>query len=148
MVGIVSPQSLSIRVIGKPEPWSRPRPGNGCYYSPHKDTAWYANVLREAARVRPNQPLTGPLELAIDFMMPRPKSRPNDYWHTVKPDKSNLEKLVEDTLKDAGWMKDDCQICTGDVRKRYVLDGEDPGALIVVRAVETPAQIVSDSRTK
>lgn len=127
---------LTIRIEGKPIAWSRPRPRRyGGFYSPHKETGWYAQILLQAKAFKPASPMDGPLRLSIEFLMPRPQARKKDTWHIVRPDRDNLEKLVSDALKDAGWMRDDSQVCSGPVEKRYPKQGEMPGALITLERI-------------
>lgn len=79
-----------------------------------------------------------PLEVDLFFVFPRPKSRVwktkpmPPYWHTSKPDKDNLEKLVFDALEGICW-KNDSQICSGDTKKWVASGGFDSGLQITVR---------------
>jgi Holliday junction resolvase RusA-like endonuclease len=64
-------------------------------------------------------------------------------WHTTKPDKDNLEKAILDELKQAGFFRDDAQVCSGGPNtKRYVLPGVSsdpeglPGVTIEVEELE------------
>ena len=60
------------------------------------------------------------------------------YWHTKKPDRDNLEKAVLDVLTQLGMWGDDCQVCGGEVLKRYVVGLERPGAIIQIASMTTP----------
>ncbi len=99
----------------------------------------WKSLIAEAARPhRPAAPLEGPIRLDVDFFFPRPQSLnrkkdPDDEIpHTVKPDRDNLEKALLDCLKTIGVLKDDCQVCCGEVRKFYVRKGGRPGALVTI----------------
>lgn len=100
-----------------------------------------AEACAAARPHRPAQPLEGPLWVAIDFLMPRPKSlmRAKDpageLWHTGKPDRDNLEKVVLDALKQDGWFLDDALVCDGPVRKFYHSKTGVPGARITVATI-------------
>jgi len=66
----------------------------------------------------------GPIRCDMYFYFPIPKSigkRPKDseMWMTTVPDRSNLEKFIEDTLVKVGILKDDRYICAGEIEKRY-----------------------------
>ena len=127
---------LVLRIDGVPVAWSRPRKrGAGGYFSPHKETGWYAAVVLHARQGRPAMPRIDPVALDITFFMPRPKKPKHPHWHIVTPDRDNLEKLVADALTDARIIKDDSQICAGEVKKQYPPAGEKPGALIVLRSL-------------
>lgn len=62
------------------------------------------------------KPLDGPLAVHITYWMPMIKSMPKwkqrdilrglPYWHSVKPDISNLLKLTEDALNEIAWGDD------------------------------------------
>lgn len=79
---------------------------------------------------RPTKPLRGALRVDIDCYFKRPKShyRTGKFanllkddapqYHTVTPDKDNLEKFPLDAMNKVFWV-DDSQICFGDTRKLY-----------------------------
>ena len=104
---------------------------------PHPASTW-KKAVREAAKSAFTGPLFDqPICLNLTFYMPRPKShfrsngelKPNaPKWHTAKPDRDNLEKLVNDALtfkqlpdetKEFGVWTDDNLVCDGKVRKIY-----------------------------
>lgn len=76
------------------------------------------------------QPLPGALQVAFDFIMPRPKTvtRPR---HIVKPDLTKLMRSTEDAMTGIVWL-DDAQIVSQALTKRYASDGEASGVFIVV----------------
>jgi Holliday junction resolvase RusA-like endonuclease len=71
--------------------------------------------------------LEGPLRVNLFFFFPRPKShytkkglRPTaPDWHTIKPDVDNAMKPVLDVLTKAGFWREDCQVCSGLIEKKY-----------------------------
>lgn len=149
---------ISFFVPGEPRPQPRPRfdRRTGRVYSgEHKSTrsvtGWrHAVALKgvEAMRNARLEPMTGPLSLELEVYMPRPTSHhvANDparplkktapQYHTTKPDRSNLEKAIEDALNGVTWA-DDSQVVDGPIRKLYARSPEEVGALITIRELET-----------
>ena len=82
-----------------------------------------ASLLEEQHKGRPLY--QGPLELIITFFMALPKASKirqqkllDDKWHYIKPDASNMLKLMEDICKSILY-KDDCQIASLKIQKVY-----------------------------
>lgn len=138
------------RVFGIPKGQPRPRTfarkmGNrhvARVFDPGTADAWKADVVLSAREHRPDEPLEGPVRVAIDFYLRRPKRlmRKRDpdgtIWCTSKPDRDNLDKAVLDALTADGWFRDDCQVVAGEVRKFYHGKAEAPGAMITVEPIE------------
>jgi len=109
----------------------------GKAYTPHNADDWKALVMFEAKRHCPATAIEGPVRVDIAFFFPRPKShftakglRPTaPKWHTAKPDRDNLDKLVLDGLTQLGFWRDDSQVCQGFISKAYA---EKPGAAIEI----------------
>lgn len=98
-------------------------------------SSWRAEVAREAENVGLEMVLDGPLDLAIEFLMPKPKSAPKGkVWCDKRPD---LDKLVRSTFDALSGVlyRDDAQVVRLKVSKRYSTDGEPPGAFISLRPV-------------
>lgn len=103
-----------------------------------KTVGWLAKIAHRG------QPLIqGPirLDMAIRFAIPAswPKARreaaaTGTMWHATTPDRTNVEKAVEDACNGILW-KDDGQICCGLVTKVY---HPDPGADVWVYRLEVP----------
>lgn len=118
-------------------------------YDPATDKSWKSTVRAEAMRSWDLHPFKGPIRVNITAVFPRPKDhyrggkigngiRPEaPYWHTNKPDRDNIDKAILDALTEAGLWKDDCQVCEGTTRKRYVTvtDGWMPHALVEIEEI-------------
>lgn len=137
-------------IHGEPIPAPRPRgrlvkPKGGKpfihIYTPPDDEAW-KKAIALAAWKAVGTTLDGPTRVDIEFLMPRPLHhfgtgrnastlKPGaPHWHTVRPDRDNLDKAVLDALTAAGVFGDDCCVCDGQILKRYPRPGEVPGAII------------------
>lgn len=92
-------------------------------------------------------PLSGPLELSIDFIFPRLKGHYGTgknidvvkatapHRHTVKPDATKLTRSTEDALTGIAW-RDDAQVAVQIISKWYAEQGETPGARITIERLE------------
>ena len=84
----------------------------GHAYTP-QSTREYENALAVLAREQfTMEPFTGPLSVTINFYMPTKDKKRWGTWHTMKPDRTNLCKSVEDALNGIVW-QDDCLIAVG-----------------------------------
>lgn len=103
---------------------ARPRIGkNGHVYTPLK-TAVFEESIRYMAKTKaPKEPLSGPVEVHLWFVMPEVQSH-NKYHHVARPDLDNLIKAVCDALNGIVW-KDDCQIAHLRATKTYAAKGEE-----------------------
>lgn len=97
-------------------------------------------------------PVSGPLEVEMTFIMPRPKShyasgrnagqlrRSAPRWPSTTPDLSKLIRATEDALTDSAVWRDDAQVVNLHAKKIYALDygGQlsKPGACITIHAME------------
>lgn len=115
-------------------------------YTPKNDpvNAFKAAVRLAAAAAHQGGPLTGPVELNVTYLMPRPK---NHYrtgkhagqlkddaprMHTSKPDRDNLDKALKDALKGICWI-DDAQVCDGRSQKMY--SNDTPAAVVEIAGI-------------
>lgn len=100
-----------------------------------KHKAWRTAIVNEAISAFPENwvPLDEPVELIVNFYMPRPASvkRP---LPSVAPDLDKLVRAVGDALAIAGVYTDDSRIVRISARKLYA-QGIEPGATIVVRPI-------------
>lgn len=106
--------------------------------SANKD--WKQAVAVFARQAYQGPPLTGPLKIQCEFIMPRLKGHYGSgrnagalkdsapHAPTVKPDATKLFRSTEDALTGVLWM-DDAQIVLQVISKKY---GEQPGARIVL----------------
>lgn len=106
----------------------------------------YKATVRQVVAEHIKAPLTGPLQISLEFVMPRPQShyrtgknigRMKDTaprWHISKPDLDNLVKGAKDALKGVAW-NDDSQVAVyGETRKRYInCQGEPPHTVLVIQ---------------
>ena len=130
-------------IPGTPVPQARPRfTRQGWAYEP-KTCKDYKKAVAQAARIAWGdcEPLDGPVEVALIFVLPIPKSWPlkrrdaaraGTLLPLKKPDGDNLEKLVLDALTGVCW-NDDMQICRCAWDKAY---GTDPGVMVSIDAID------------
>lgn len=127
---------------GQPRARACRRGNHAAVYDPGTADAWKWAVRAAAKDKWDGVPFVGPIRLEVTFYMPRPKAhfrangdlKPNaPEWHIGKPDRDNLEKALMDALTTLGVWADDCQVCTGTVRKQYATKG---GAWVTVAEVE------------
>lgn len=139
---------ISINVYGIPKPagskraMHHNRTGRIILLDDSKGSrGWKTAVSKEAvAAMDGADPLDGPVELVLVFVMPRPKShygtgRNADVLkanaparHTIAPDALKLARAVEDALSKIVY-RDDAQIVHEIISKRY---GDAPGVQIFV----------------
>lgn len=101
---------------------------------------WRQAVVSAVMEVRASDSaqLDGPLNVAITFYMPRPKSVPKSRtFPSVKPDLDKLIRSTLDGLTDSGLWHDDAQVTHLIATKQYASGELDraPGALIAVSQV-------------
>lgn len=79
----------------------------------------------------------GPIELTIDFYLPRPLrlARKMTPPHLTRPDLDKYIRCIGDALSGICW-KDDGQIVSIHARKVYAEAGEQPRATITVQSLE------------
>lgn len=137
---------INFIVEGDPVGQPRARFANGHAYSASGSIdGWRAAVRRASFKTTPKTPLEGPIFFGTMFVMPRPKKhfrkgklRPDaPSWHVAKPDFDNLAKAIADELTNAGYWKDDSQICESFQKKIY---GEQPGCVVSIRQLPPGGQ--------
>lgn len=144
---------LDIVVYGTPAPQGSKRGGFSAktgktfVYEQNSKTqkSWRQDVIAAAVALRETRgldTLDGPVELLVEFRVPRPasvniKRRP---FPCVKPDMDKLLRNTLDGLTQAGIYRDDAQIVNLASQKRYATDdpGGAPGARIRVALVPLP----------
>ena len=101
------------------------RGGKPLFFKDKATDTYDKSIIALAARHRPVLPLTGPLRVAIEFFLSRPKNRmrkcdaEGSIWCDKRPDIDNLVKGVLDPLTKLGFWQDDSQITTLVVSKCY-----------------------------
>lgn len=107
-----------------------------------KNKNWRARVRVEGLRNRPAELLTGPVTVAMHFVVPRPKShRAKDgtlrkgfpSLPVGKPDVLKLARSTEDALTGVIW-KDDSATCFLSISKRYS-SSDCPGCYITITKI-------------
>lgn len=78
-----------------------------------------ATAARDFQQANGITPLDGPLQVTLDFILPKPPSKPKwKLWHDRKPDLDKLERSVFDSLSKL-VIADDSRIVDCHSRKRY-----------------------------
>lgn len=136
----MEPNAVTFFVPGKPEPQGSARAfvvkGKPVVTSDNPEVKSWRGVVTTAASTamggRPPEP-DGPVTVHIVFVMPRPKSHPKTRKlpHTKKPDLDKLVRAVFDGLT-AVVFRDDSQVTTVISTKHYAMEGEAPGAQVMV----------------
>lgn len=141
-------ERLTFTVLGTPiAQGSKRHVGRGIMVESSKHLKpWRDRVTSEAHDAMNGQPpLAGPLNLNVTFLFARPKKhyrtgklsailRPDaPVFHTSTPDVEKLVRSINDSLADAGVMRNDSQVATLHARKVYAPEGQLPGAHITVQ---------------
>lgn len=115
-------------------------------YTPKKTADAEETFVARSLAFAPAEPLSGPVRLTLNFIMPIPKSAPKSLRervtdppigavpvpHTKRPDLDNLEKLVKDACNGVFW-KDDSQVFAVIKRKIY---GTTPRTIVTIDEVK------------
>jgi len=146
---------IVIRVIGTPAPGGSksafPMPSGRIRMvdaGGKRNKLWRSCCEAYARRqIGSTPPLSGPLSVSFEFIMPRPKSHfrsvkkqpvlrdDSPRHHTQAPDRTKLVRSTEDALTGICWV-DDSQIVSGrDISKRWADPGEEPGAIVTIEPV-------------
>ena len=117
---------ITIIIPGKPAAWQRAR-SNGKVRFDSPEQARNKMTISQIASLAMNgrAPLEGPLEVIVGAFWPYPKSMSakkrgvyGSQFHTSRSDADNVMKLIGDALNNIVW-RDDSQICTLQITKRY-----------------------------
>ena len=137
---------IDFYVHGSPLPLKRHRlTRRGRVYDPSADDkrVWMETALAFC----PVEPLTGAIEVELEFIMPRPKSHfgtgrndgrlkpsvPTHHLHT--PDLDNLVKFVLDAMNGKFYV-DDAQIISIACKKTFSAEKGECGTVVYMRQVE------------
>jgi Holliday junction resolvase RusA-like endonuclease len=82
-----------------------------------------------------NEPMAGPISLYVWFHMKRPKCHKNTKHHVVRPDKSNLSYLLENSMKGI-IIADDSKVVHSNETKLYAPWGEEGYITLVVEELD------------
>ena len=132
---------VSIEVSGTPVAKQRPRgyntkQGKIRFYTPSSNKE-FEYLIRERAESVFKKPLTCPVKVSVEFLMPRPgrliwKTKPMPRCPCDKrPDIDNLLKSVTDGLNGVAYL-DDGQISEVVAYKKYHSGEEGPKTIIVI----------------
>lgn len=98
-------------------------------FSPKKTKDWEKEIKRQAKPFAPGFLWDGAIRADVEFVFPRDTQVSlKRHYHTVKPDKDNLEKLFMDALHGIIFTGDQ-RVCAGFTFKRYTRPGEEPGII-------------------
>ncbi len=147
------PDVVTIRVVGVPAPGGSKnaipfRRANGLLGANLVESSKRAAPWRRMVTIAALEAMAGkfmffgPVEMEIEFIMPRPNAHLNSRgllhpWakeahHMKAPDATKLTRSTEDALKSVVW-KDDSQVVKQTISKRFRNTDERPGARIIVR---------------
>jgi crossover junction endodeoxyribonuclease RusA len=94
--------------------------------------SWRQAVVDEARRaLHDAPPLEGPVTVFITFFLRMPK-RPRHALPITRPDADKLARSCLDALQAAGMFRDDAQVTSLTVKKRYVGTTDPPRAYIAI----------------
>lgn len=102
--------------------------GKPVFYDPPAVKAARNMLSAHLAHHRPDKPMTGPVSLRVLWLFPKGKSHKNGEWRITKPDTDNLQKLLKDCMTRCGFWKDDAQVVSEAVEKRWA---DDPCGLYI-----------------
>lgn len=117
----VTHQEKQVRVVnGKPR-----------FYEPQELKNARAILYDHLCHWKPTEPFSGDVRLVCKWLFPRGRHSDGEYRIT-KPDTDNLQKLIKDCMTQAGFWKDDAQVCSEIVEKFWA---EHPGIYVKVEIV-------------
>ena len=102
--------------------------GKPVFYDPPAVKAARNMLSAHLAIHRPDKPMSGPVSLRVLWLFPRGKHHKNGEWRITKPDTDNLQKLLKDCMTRCGFWKDDAQVVSEAVEKRWA---DDPCGLYI-----------------
>lgn len=139
------PRSRSSVFAGRSRVYNPTTIGKGDRKRPHPAVEFKASLRHAASAAYSGRPLHGPTRVDVEAVFPRPKSL---IWkrkpmprllHTAKPDRDNLDKCVLDALTQAGVIRDDAQVCGGEIWKWVASGDEQPHVVVRVSVLNLDA---------
>lgn len=114
------------------------RNGKIRFYNDSAKKAYQTQIILESKHHAPKTPLTGAISVNYIFWLARAASNSDTLPARVKPDVINLAKHTEDALTQAGFWKDDKQIITTTIHKRFTEGGLPPRIEVCITPLEQP----------
>ncbi|MCR5823466.1 MAG: RusA family crossover junction endodeoxyribonuclease, partial [Lachnospiraceae bacterium] len=96
-------------------------------------------LMGHLAKNKLDRPIEGAVELMVMWLFPKGKSHRHGEWRKTKPDTDNLQKLLKDCMTQVGFWKDDAQVVSEKVQKRWSSDPT--GIWIEIRELEVDADV-------
>lgn len=132
-------QQIEFVVIGTPVPQGSMRSfgrGRMVHQNSKKLHEWRDNIAKEARKKIKEEgwdfpEKNAPIDIEVQFFLPRPKSRKNSVYHTTRPDLDKLMRAVGDALTEV-LFEDDSQIDAMTCSKAYILNNTIPRCIIKV----------------
>lgn len=161
---------VTLRIVGKPEPkgsarafvplsWAREavaagRQPRAVVTSDNPHAASWQSLIRGCAQTLYEPPFGGPVQVAVVFRLPRPKSLPRKVTHPVAARSGDIDKLARSVLDALTGVlfADDAAVVDLRARKVFTLPDAAPGAEITVAeavpfAADAPALSLFDEPT-
>lgn len=97
---------------------------HGRYYTDQRVKAARMELLEELKPNAPAEPFSGPVHLRVDYHFKTANEKKQGCWKTDRPDTDNLIKLLKDCMTEAGFWRDDSQVCMEVISKTWVPEDE------------------------
>lgn len=101
-------------------------------YQPSELKDARAKLEAHLAQHRPEQPITGSVQLIVKWCFPSSKRHANGTYRITRPDTDNLQKLLKDCMTRLGFWKDDAQVACEVIEKFWA---DTPGIYIRIEAL-------------
>ncbi|MBO7726913.1 MAG: RusA family crossover junction endodeoxyribonuclease [Oscillospiraceae bacterium] len=96
------------------------RNGKPVFYDPPELKAARQKLTDYLAQYKPEQTLTGPLELVTTWCFPTEAEWQYSSYKITRPDTDNLNKMLKDCMTAVGFWHDDAQVCREIIEKFWV----------------------------
>ena len=111
--------------------------GKPVFFDPPKVKEAKQLLVGHLAKNKPDRPMEGAVELTAMWLFPKGRSHRHGEWRKTKPDTDNLQKLLKDCMTQVGFWKDDAQVVSEKVQKRW--SDEPTGIYIEIKELEEGA---------